>query len=131
MRMGTAGRERVHVKEVDGFGNSDLDHHPPGVAVNQVGGPGVELVGQQQHRIVMAKLGYGELADVAGIARQPDAVIDDPWGAVSPSDIGESDALPRRRRDARRVRPSSPSSVGTRSGSECPGSPVRSGWRGW
>ena len=94
MRHGHGGGERVHVEEVDGLGDLVLDDHAPRIAVDEVGGPRPHLVGHEQDRVVVAEPGDRDLADLAGILRQADGLVDDPRRAVAAADVGEADAAP-------------------------------------
>ena len=67
--------ERVHVEEVDRLGDGVLDARAASVAVDQVGGLGIELVGEQQGGLVVAGVGDGDLADGPGVAAQADRIV--------------------------------------------------------
>ena len=86
--------ERVHVEEVDRLGDGVLDDHAAGVAVDEVGGLGVELVGEQQGGLVVAELADGDLADRIGVVAQADALVEGERVAVLAADVGEGEALP-------------------------------------
>ena len=88
------GRKRVHVKEVYRFSNLVFNHHSTRVSVHQMCGCGVELIGQQQYRVVVAEFGNCELADLAWIMAKLNVIVDDFGGAITPPDVAEPDGFP-------------------------------------
>ena len=88
------GTQRVRVEEVNRLGDGILDHHAPGVAVDQVRGPGLQLVGEQQGGPLAAQVGDGQLADGDGVAAQLDGLVKDPRMAVLAPDVVQGDAFP-------------------------------------
>ena len=82
------------MEEVNGIGDRVLDHHAPGVAVDELARGCLQLVGQQKGRPLMAQAAHGELADIVGIAGDPDAAVEDHGCAVDAPDIGEAHLLP-------------------------------------
>ena len=59
------------MEEVDRVGDGVLDHHPPGVAVDELARRGLRLVGEQQGRPLVAQSAHGKLADHAGGPQPP------------------------------------------------------------
>ena len=86
--------QRVHEKEIDGLGDGVLDHHPAGVAVRQVGGPVLELVGERQGGLLVAEVGDGDLADPAGVLAQLDQAVERAGMAELAADVAQRELLP-------------------------------------
>ena len=82
------------MEEVDGLGAGVLDEHAAGIAVDQRGDGFVELVGEQQDGLVVADVGDSDLADLAGIVGQAEALVEGAGVAVAAADIVEFDAVP-------------------------------------
>ena len=93
---GHGGRQRVHVEEVDGVGDGVFDDHAARVAVDQPGGRLAHLVGEQQGRLLVAEIGDGDLADVAGVVLEAHLAFEDAWRAIDAADVGEGDLAPVR-----------------------------------
>ncbi len=86
--------QRVHVEEVDRLSDRVLDHHAAGVAVDELGGLGVKLVGEQQRGLVVAEAGDRDLADRDGVVGQGDAAVEGGRVAVLAADVAQGQALP-------------------------------------
>ena len=79
------------MEEVDRLGDGVLDDHAAGVAVDQVGRLGVELVGKQEGGLVVAEVGDGDqVADEAeGEAAGEEGVEAALEAADRPEEAGE------------------------------------------
>ena len=92
--QGDGAGEGVHVEEVDGVFDGVFDEHAPGVAVDEVGGAFVHLVGDQEGGLVMAQVADGQLSHRMGVVAQRDDLVNDAGGAVFAPDIVELDLFP-------------------------------------
>ena len=86
--------QRVEVEEIHRLGDGVLDHHAPGVAVDQLRGLGPQLVGDQQRRLLVAEVGDGQLLDLDRIAAQLDLLAQDPRVAVAAPDVVKGEPFP-------------------------------------
>ena len=86
--------QRVHMEEVDRLSDRVLDHHAAGVAVDELGGLGVKLVGEQQRGLVVAEADDRDLADRGGVVGQGDAAVEGGRVAVFAADVAQGQALP-------------------------------------
>ena len=59
-------RQRVHVEEVDAVRDGVFDDHALGVAADELEGRALQLIGQQQRRLLVTQIGDGDLTDRPG-----------------------------------------------------------------
>lgn len=88
------GGERVQVESADVGVQLVFDHHPLGVAGEQVFGGGGEVVGDQQGGLVAADAADGDLADPGADAGELDHVFVQAGPPVA-AGPGDGDGLPR------------------------------------
>jgi hypothetical protein len=63
------------VKEIDAIFDAVFDDHPLGIAFDQFGRRGAELIGQQSSRLLMAQIDDGELTQRTVIVFESDRGI--------------------------------------------------------
>ncbi len=82
------------MKEVDRIGDPVFNQHSLGIARYQLHDGGVQLIGDQDGRLLVPQLGDGDLAEFALVACKMDLAFQDPGVPVLPGQRRQSDPLP-------------------------------------
>ena len=80
------GRQRIHAEEADGISDRGFDQHAAGTAGDRSGCRGVQLVGNQQGRLVMAQVAGRNLAEGLGVVFDADGPVHNAWAMVEAAD---------------------------------------------
>ena len=89
-------RQGIEVEELDRLGDPVLDQHPLRVAGHQRRALALEVIRQQDRRLLVAQVDDRDLAQLPLVVLQPDPLIQDPGGAEAPRQAVQGDPPPRR-----------------------------------
>src|SRR5271165_209622 len=82
------------MEKINGFGNAVLNHHPLGVAFDELRGRAMELVGEQHGGLFVAQVHDAELPKRTLIVRKSDPLVENLWRFVDPPHALELDPSP-------------------------------------
>src|ERR1017187_5607958 len=88
------------MEELNRLGDPVLDQHTLGIARHQRRATGLEVVGQQDGRLLVSQIDDRDLTQRAVIILQMDSFVQDSGGTEGPGQRGQSDPLPGRCRTA-------------------------------
>ena len=94
------GRQRVEVEELHRLGDAVLDQHALGVARDQGRAADLEVVGEQNRRLLVAQVDDRHLTKFPLVAFELDALVEDFGRAEQAGQGGQGDALPGGSRQA-------------------------------
>jgi hypothetical protein len=88
------------MEELNRLGNPVLDQHPLSIARHQRRATVLEVVGQQDGRLLVPQIDDRDLTQRPVVILQMDSFVQDPGGAKGPGQGGQSDPAPGRGRTA-------------------------------